>query len=375
MGVKMFLKNLFKFKYERLIKVFVYSSAISNNLHTFQARYKVAVAPVLKSNAYGHGLVEVGLIVDKEEVPFICVDSLFEAVGLRKAGVKKDILIIGYTTYSNIKNNRLKNIVFCVVSIEELRRLVSVRTRVRLHLKVDTGMHRYGILPEEISEALELVEENNSLVLEGVYSHLADAEVENSVLTESQIDTWNRVVSVIRQHTDKVKYFHCGQTAGSFYSNKLDANVIRLGIGLFGVASPLENISLQLALEVKSRVTSIKKLKEGEGIGYNHTFTAHKDMLVATIPVGYREGIDRRLSSRGSVIMNGVSCPILGRVSMNITSIDVSKIKNVSLDDEVVVISNSPESVNSVLSMAQICHTIPYEIMVHISDGLYREVI
>lgn len=364
-----------KNKYERLVKITIDSKSISHNMEAFEVNYGVEVAPVLKSNAYGHGLVEVGKIVDKKHIPFICVDTLSEAIRLRNEGVRKAILIIGYTSLKNIDDNKLKNVSFAVMSLMELKRLSLANVKATVHLKVDTGMHRYGLLPEEMEEATNLINQNDNLVLEGVYSHMMDADTENSVLTEVQVNKWNVLVGKVKQNTPKVKYFHIGQTAGCFYSGKLDANVIRLGIGMYGINSGLDIIDLQPALEMRTTITCIKTLKKGESIGYNGTFTAEEDIQIACIPVGYNEGLDRRLSNMGSVLVKGVQCPVIGRVSMNITSIDISHISNVQLDDEVVVISSNSSDENSVSNMAKICKTIPYEILIHISQSLHREVV
>ncbi|MBX2866441.1 alanine racemase [Candidatus Kaiserbacteria bacterium] len=363
-----------KKKYERLIKVVIDSAAIKHNLSVFQTQYNVAVAPVLKSNAYGHGLVEIGNIVDTEEIPFICVDTFFEALTLRSSGIQKPILIIGYTPHETIVHNKLRNTSFAVISLEELKRLATSKKPASIHLKIDTGMHRHGVHVEELHEALNLIA-HSSLILEGVYTHLADADTKGSTLTDTQIDAWNTAVQTIRSHIPTVTYFHCGHSAGSFYSKHIDANGIRLGIGLYGVNVGLDDLDLKPALEMKTRITSIKTLKQGETIGYNGTFTAEKDMRVATIPVGYNEGLDRRLSNKGSVLVHGTVCPILGRVNMNITSIDVSQIPDIKLDDEVTIISGDKTQPNSIEHLAKLCETIPYELLVHIQSTLYRKVI
>ena len=372
---KFLSKLFFIFSYERLISILVNTQAIIHNLNQFSKRYDVAIAPVLKSNAYGHGLVEVGKIVDIQSIPFVCVDTFYEATQLRKNRVKKPIVIIGYTPLETILKNNFKNISFAVISIEELLRLKSINVRVSIHLKIDTGMHRHGILLEEVDLAMQIIKQHDNLFLEGVYSHFADADVNNSILTESQIENWNSVVRQIKEEIQTVKYFHCGQTAGSFYSNKLDANVVRLGIGLYGINSGLNtSLNLQLVLQIKTRITSIKTIKAGERIGYSGAHIVKRDTRVATIPMGYNEGIDRRLSDKGIVLVNGISCNILGRVSMNITSIDVSDVPSIQLDDEVVVISDNRSDENSIENIAKQCGTIPYEITVHFPESLQRHV-
>ena len=142
-----------------------------------------------------------------------------------------------------------------------------------------------------------------------------------------------------------------------------------------GINSGLEKLDLHPALEMSTRITSLRVIKAGESIGYNATFKAEKETLVASIPAGYTEGIDRRLSDKGLLTIKGAQCPIVGRVSMNITSLDVSGVPNVNLDDEVIVISKDKTSQNSIENMAKTCGTIPYELMVHIPAVLHRTVI
>jgi len=390
-----------RFAYEPLIEVRIRRDAIMHNLRAFQNLDKrAAVAPVLKSNSYGHGLVEVAKILDRENVPFLCVDSYFEALILRNEGIRSPILIIGYTPIKNILGSKLENVAFGIIGLEELRRFSeNLRAPRTIHLKIDTGMHRHGILPSEFDCAIEIVRENDRIVLEGIYSHFADADTPDSPHTAAQIKTWNEVVERSKKELPNIRYFHIAATAGSFYSKKIDANTMRLGIGLYGI-NPVRNsppisptgaqsadeisngvnaslapFSLRPALEMVTRITFVRTVLAGEPIGYNATFTAPKDIRIATIPVGYNEGVDRRLSNKGIVLIRDIECPIVGRVSMNITSIDVSHIPDIGLDEHVVVISAEKHAPNSVENIARVCGTIPYEILVHIPAHLRRVVV
>jgi len=366
-----------RFYYEPLVEVLVYRDALLHNLNVFRSRYRpVGVAPVLKSNAYGHGLVLVAKILDIEKPPFLCVDSYFEALVLRNEGIASPILIIGYTALENIVRSRLRNVAFAIISLDELKRLATgLRARTKIHLKVDTGMHRHGIAPEEIDEALELIRRTPHIELEGVYSHLADADTKDSRLTRTQIERWNGIAAKVRRAFPHVSHLHIAATTGSFHSPKIDANVLRLGIGLYGMNVSLEKLDLHPALKMRTRITSLRLLHRGEKVGYNATFTARRDMIVASIPAGYTEGIDRRLSNVGALTVRGIPCRIVGRVSMNITSLDVSAVPGIKLDDEVVVVSRNPTDPNSTQNMARQCKTIPYELLVHIPAQLRRRVV
>jgi alanine racemase len=378
-----------KFKYKPLITVYINKSALLHNLHIFQGLTECKIAPVLKSNAYGHGLVPVAKILDQENIPFLVVDSYFEALILRNESIKKPILIIGYTNLENILNSKLKHTAFTITDSEQLKELSMKLTKpTRFHLKFDTGMRRQGIILDEqkltgrISEAelIKLIKSNKSLKIEGICSHLADAETDEQQLTSKQIELWNNIVKLFKQKFPQTKYYHLTATPGILFeqssSEKIQANVTRLGTGLYGINPSSQNkLNLKPALSMKSIITSLRALQPGEPIGYGFAYQAKRQMTVATIPVGYYEGVDRRLSNRGQLQVNNQFCDILGRVSMNITSIDVTGVPNVKVGNEVVIISDKTEDKNSIVNMAKLCQTISYEISVKIPQKLRRIVI
>jgi alanine racemase len=376
-----------RFPYETLIKIEISESRLLNNLKEFAALAPGnRIAPVLKSNAYGHGLLEVAQILQNARkttgvnIPFFVVDSYFEAVALRAKGIKNHLLIIGYTRPETITRSRLFKSSFTVASLETLRSIGSPRHFIRIHLKLDTGMRRQGILPEEIDEAIQIIKNNPSLYLEGICSHLSDSDNLDQSFSETQIGIWNNAVRKIKNFFPNIKYIHLCATYGHKFSNECDANVSRLGIGLYGLAdgtSISPKLNILPVLGMKTIITGTKKLKAGETVGYNNTFQAQKDMVIATIPVGYYEGLDRRVSNSGSVLLGSERIPsnIVGKVSMNITTIDITKIKNAKIGTPVVVISNDPKDANSINSMAKKYNEITYELAVHIPAHLKRIVV
>ena len=364
-----------------LINVFLSQKAVTHNLQIFRGLAAGAsVAPVLKSNAYGHGLVPVAEIVSKEKVPFIIVDSYFEARTLRNEGIDTPLLIIGYSLPEDIFGNRLKNIAFTITSLSSLKDIAEkakgkalrkAKRNISLHIKIDTGMHRQGILIQEKEEATKIVRGNPYLILEGISSHLAESGNTDTKFTEQQIAQWNSCVTYFRQEFPALKYWHLANTDGHFHAH-IQANVTRLGIGLYGIHGPKELIPV---MRIETIVTSLRMIAAGESVGYDRTFTADSEMKVATIPFGYYEGFDRRLSNKGCVEIAGVYCPIVGRVSMNITSVDVSEIEDVKIGDKVTVISDVRADKNSFEEIAKACDTISYEMVVRISPLLKRVVV
>ena len=414
-----------RFPYEPLIQLEISRQNLIHNLHEFKKlapkdhHGNPSIAPVLKSNAYGHGLIEIARALEHEHhIPFFIVDSYFEAIALRAQGFKHPLLVIGYTRPETIRSSNLPDISFTVTSLDTLRTIAhqkiehwpsnegklgfrSPRLRFRpkmvhIHLKIDTGMRRQGILPEEVDEAINLLKHDGAgkrpIILEGIMSHLCDADDADESFSEKQICIWNKIVERFKhEHEFKtLRYIHLSATDGHRLTGDIHANVSRLGIGLYGLSdNPAFSgrLDLRPVLKMKTIITGVKKLKEGETVGYGNTFKATRDMTIATIPVGYFEGLDRRLSSGpnnqsvGYVQVGNVSCPIVGRVSMNIASIDISDVakiagaRNVKNGDEVIVISDNSADQNSIVNMAKKCGTISYDIAVHIPAHLKRVVV
>jgi alanine racemase len=358
---------------QTLINVFISKKNIIYNLNQFKNNYPdLKFTPVLKSNAYGHGLIEIAEILKKEKKPFLAVDSLFEAKKLRNFGISENILVIGYIFPKEILNNKLKNISYFIVDLSQLKFLSEkARKKINIHLKIDTGMHRQGIEYSQMSEAVKLIKNNERINLEGLCSHLSDADGEENEFTLNQIKKWNDAVDKFKKEFKSIKYFHLSATPGLKYSKKIKENMSRLGCGLYGFDRGL-GLDLKPALSIKTYVTSIRHLRSGGSVGYNATFKADKEMKIATIPFGYFEGFDRRLSDKGFVKVKEEFCPIVGRVSMNITSFDVTGIDDIKVGDEVLVISSNPKDKNSVIEISKVCNTIPYVILAGIQSHLKR---
>ncbi len=251
-----------------------------------------------------------------------------------------------------------------------------LQSKRRFHLKIDTGMHRQGILEKEVKDAVDCIKKNSYIQIEGVCSHLADAETEDSPLTEKQIKAWNFVAGFMRLSFSKIKWFHLSASAGLAHTTKIDANMLRTGLSLYGIhGKNNQNMHLKPVLELSSLISSIKTIQAGEKVGYGGTFDAKDATIVATVPVGYFEGVDLRLSNYGFMKIGNSFAGVAGRVSMNITSLNVTGIPNLVSGQKVIVISSNKEDKNSVENIARICETIPYEILVHIPVGIRRTIL
>lgn len=374
-----------RFSYKPLVQVEISRDALKHNLEYFlklsevksqngSSNYLRGIAPVLKANAYGHGLVEVARIVDGlHGVRFLVVDSYYEALRLRNENIISPILVIGYTITENILENSMSNVAFCVSSISQLRALSNTIIPTTFHLKFDIGMHRQGIMPNELYEVIDIVHKHPQMQVTGICSHLSDSDGEEDIHTKRQIAIWNDISKKWRNTFPNTEFFHLSATAGIRYLQHIDANVSRLGIGLYGISDDISG--LIPVLSMKTIVTAVRTVHIGETVGYNNTWTATRETIVATIPVGYYEGIDRRLSNSGFVRIGGIECQIIGRVSMNMMTVDATEVPNVKEGDIVEVISSIDQAPNSIKNIARICDTIPYDILVHIPTSLKRVVV
>jgi alanine racemase len=366
--------------HQPLIEVGISKDALLHNLRAYQAAYPdFGIAPVLKSNAYGHDLGLVARALDGERISFFMVDSLYEARRLRAAGVRSTVVVMGYTRPEDITSSKYKNVHFAITDIEQLR-LVATRAKrlALLHIKLDTGMHRQGITPEDLSEAITLLSGNPHLSLVGVCSHFADADTEGSAHAQRQLTTWKQMLAELAHSFPDIRYKHFSATKGVRFATEAGTNVIRLGIGLYGFdTSPSHESALMPVLEMRSIVGELRTVPALDSVGYNATHTAQHASRVATVPAGYFEGVDRRLSNRGQVSVSGILCPIIGRVSMNMISVDVTHVPDAAVGDDVVLISRTltdPHAVPAIRKAISCEHyqESEYVILAHIPQHLKR---
>ena len=371
----------FKFSSNKpLIEVGISKTALLHNLHTYQNAFPdLQIAPVLKSNAYGHDLGLIARLLDKENIAFFMVDSLYEARRLRSAGAGSRIVVMGYVRPEEIAASRLSRVDFAITDIEQVRALLQItHTPIRVHLKIDTGMHRQGIPLSLLSETVALLKQNSNLIVAGVCSHFADADTANSTHTNLPLTHWKTALAHCMLEFPSIEYRHFGATKGMRFAKEANTNVARLGIGLYGFdTAPEHETTLEPVLELRSIIGELRLIPKGDSVGYNATYTASRETRVATVPAGYFEGIDRRLSNKGTVQVRGTACPIIGRVSMNMTTIDVTDVPHVSVGDSVTLISRNLEAPNSVQGIARSVSTDAYReseyvVLVHIPQHLKR---
>lgn len=329
------------------------------------------IAPVLKSNAYGHDLATVAEILADTSPVFICVDSYPEAETVRNAGIKTPILIMGFTPTSTMRACSLEKISFVITSINQLEDARDLK--IPIHLKFDTGMHRRGIDTNDFHKVAEIIPSAKYNVA-GVMSHFSESEKDSDV-TKQQIEKWNALVTQCKKTFPQIKYYHLANSGGFVYHDKIEANVGRVGLAMYGLNPGNLPNSLKPVLEMKSIISEIRTLHAGESIGYGGTYKASKNIKVATIPVGYFEGLKRRLSDNGFFTHESRALPIIGRISMNMSCCDISNISKISVGDSVTIFSANSAEPNSVENCAKLCDEMSYEILVSIPSSLRRVVV
>jgi len=372
------LLNIFKKEYRTLNLIEVYKDKLIHN-YKYLSSFKIEIAPVIKSNGYGHGIVSVAKILQDFNPPFFCVDSLFEAYELQKGGIKTPILITGYTNPQNLKVKKLP-FSFAVYTLDVLEAINKYQPQSGIHIFIDTGMHREGVAIEDLPEFLGAIKQLSNIKVEGVMSHLASYGGRNDKLFLSQIKQFKKALQIVKKYEIKPKWIHIAAT-GSVVNPQTRSiilkisNMVRAGLSLYGISSSTKDQNLKPTMKLVTYLSQIKQIKKGDLIGYDGTYKAKKDTIIGVLPIGYYDGVDRGLSNIGVVRIDNIDCPIIGRVSMNLTTIDLSKVKDPKIGQTILVYSDNPEDKNSIEQVAKACKKIPYEILVNLSNSTKRVVI
>jgi alanine racemase len=353
--------------YHNLNTLTIFPERLKHNLAVLQKLSGIPCVPVVKSNAYGHGLKLLAKIWNKYDIRFLCVDSLFEAYELQKYGYKKEILIMGFVNPDDIP--REKKFHYACSDISYALAVVKKRKHTKLHLFFDTGMRREGIqaIVTEGNDQLILLKKN----IVGIMTHLSKPD--DVEITQKQIDTYTLFIKALEAIDIHTEFRHICASGGSInrkqYKKLSDTNA-RTGISYYGYGHP----ELLPAIRCTTSLIQIKHLKTGESAGYDGTFVAKEDMLIGILPMGYNDGLDRRFSNKGNLMIRKTLCPILGRVSMNITIIDISKVPKPVIGESVVFISENTDSPISLEKQAHTIDTIPYDLLVHLNKEMYRKI-
>lgn len=359
--------------------------AIADNMKKLKGNLseRTRMMGVIKTDGYGHGSVPVAKKLEPLEFMFgFAVATPEEAHILRLAGIKKPILILGYSfpySYELLAREELRPAVFRRDSIEPLAEAARRAGKpVRVHIKVDTGMNRIGITPDR--EGLSFVEEltrQEGIEIEGIFTHFARADETDKAATLEQFSTFTNFIHMIEEKLSlEIPIKHCANSAGILEMPLTGQDMVRAGIVMYGLAPSnevrMDIVPLKPAMSLYSHIVYVKTIHAGQSVSYGGTFTASRDMRIATVPVGYGDGYPRGLSGRGCVLIHGKRAPILGRVCMDQFMVDVSHIPEAAEDDRAVLLGAWGEERITAEELGDLSGRFNYELICDLGKRIPR---
>lgn len=369
------MKNLPQHEYRTWIEID--TKAVDHNIGVARKLLPAdtKIMGIVKSNAYGHGLFDFAAYITKHGVEWLGVDSVVEALALRKEGVKVPMLVMGYSLPMYFKDAVRKNISITVSNFETLEQVFafSKSKKLRIHIKIDTGLHRQGFLPEEVPALLERLKAlRDRVCIEGLYTHLADAK---RMEGEGYSNEQKKVFADVKKQFAEAGFSvmsHVSASPALLRFGTEGEDIVRLGALLYGIypSGELEDnykktIELKPAFTWKTMITELKKIPKGSSVGYNRSEIVTRDTIIGICPVGYWHGYPAALSSKGVVLVGQSKTPakVLGRVTMDMTTIDCTDCKDVRVGDEVVLVDATEGSKASARQVAETAGTFVHELV------------
>lgn len=332
----------------------------------------VTIMPIIKANGYGTYINKIPDLINKFDI--LGVATVDEAVELRYSGYKKDIFILNQPYIMELSKIIDNDLIIGISSFEFLSELKKLKKQVKVHIEIDTGMGRTGVLLNKLNDFITEIKECKNIKVEGVYTHLSKADTDYKY-TKKQLDDFEKAVNYIISSLGNIRYIHASASNGIInFPNKI-FNLIRPGIIIYGYESFLgidKKIKLKPVSKLKSKITYLKEVEENTYIGYSKTFVTKRKSVIATVPIGYADGLKRTLSNKGYVVINGKKAPIIGNICMDSIMIDVTDIKNVKINDDVFIWDNKIIKLEDISNM---CNTINYEIISTITSRVPRKFI
>jgi alanine racemase len=360
---------------------FVDLNALGWNFRQIRSKVgsQVKVLSMVKANGYGHGAAAISKALAAEGSDAFGVATTEEGVELRQAGICTPILVLARAYPDQVDqffDNSLTPVIHALASLEELDAIVHRRKKsLNVHLKIDTGMGRIGLLAAEFNSWLPKIKTLKALKIEGVFSHFSHAESVEGSYTRQQLRTFQGIVERLRAEGIFPSLVHLANSAATITLPQAYFDMVRPGLMLYGIyPSPAmaSQICLKPVLSWKTRILQLKKVPAGSSISYGQTFVTKRESFIATLPIGYADGYPRLLSNRGEVLVTGKRAPVAGRVCMDLTMIDVTDIGKIQQGDEVVLLGRQGDAEISADDMAAWADTISYEILTSIGARVPR---
>lgn len=367
-------------------------TALRNNFRTILSfvQPEAEVCAVVKSDAYGHGALACSMALQKEGAKWFAVTTCEEGVALRKAGITQSVLLLNGIWRGEAEDAVEHTLTPVVWDWNHLELLENAAEKLRpsrpipIHLKVNTGMNRLGVDLSELAAMLETIQSAPHLKLEGMFSHFASAELIDGPQSDTQFERFDQAIEMAAKLNLKPPIRHMANSAAIVTRPGARFNLVRPGISLYGYYLPFTSIvtrtadpSLELpvkpVLSWKTRIIQIREVEPGQPVGYSSGYVTEFPTKVAVLSIGYGEGLNRQLSSRGRVIIHDDYASIIGNISMNLTTVDVTGIPGVEVGDEVVIIGETAKRKITAWEHANLASTIPYEIVCNISSRVPRK--
>ncbi len=365
--------------------VAVSSTALKKNIQQF----KKIVGPhtelmaVVKSNAYGHGMIESAKLFKKYGCAWIGTVDLEEATILRTAGYRGNLLVLSYYSQDKLKQAIRQNIQLTIYHESAAKRISALAKRMRrtahVHVKADTGTSRLGLPYQTAASVITKINQLPNIAINGLFTHLADAENPDQAFTSIQQQRFESLLQALRRKNISIPYKHIACSAATILNQHTHYDLVRLGISAYGLWSVQgtqhirSQVDLIPALSWHTRVLQVKTIAKGETVGYNRTYRAKHKMRIAVIPVGYHEGYDRSLSNKSAVLINGRRCSVRGNVCMNLTMVDITNIRQTVRPGTIAtLIGKQGKQEITADELSQQAGTINYEIVARIHPSLPR---
>ncbi|HCL4446496.1 TPA: alanine racemase [Clostridium botulinum] len=336
---------------------------------------------VIKANAYGHGAMEIAPTLLENGVSRLAVAVLSEAMELRMSGVKKPIMILGYTPWAlgdMLLDNDIEQSVYSYNDALELSKIAVLKRKIlKIHIVVDTGMGRIGFLPtKESVEDVYKISKLPNIEIEGVFSHFSSADDLDKDYTLYQMNKYNEFINKLEEKNIQAPIKHIANSAAIIDLENTHLDAVRAGIIMYGYYPSnyvlRNNINLKPVMSLKTSIVHIKKVSSGEYISYGRTFKTKRESIIATLPIGYADGYNRLLSNKGKVIVNGKLAPVIGRVCMDQCMIDVTFIENLKVGDVVTIMGEENGVSYTAEDIASQIGTISYEVICNVNKRVPR---
>lgn len=360
---------------------------IDNLIHNYNQFVSITktsgskIMTVVKANAYGHGAVAISKVLESIDVCYLAVASLDEALEIRKSGVKSPILVLSYISLSRSEEIIKNDITATVFQIKQARELNnwarSLNKKLKIHIKIDTGMTRIGFNFEDATHSILEILKCEYLELEGMFTHFSSADEFEEKYTNIQFEKYMKIVEELKSHEINIPIKHVCNSAGSISYPKMHLDMIRIGISLYGCYPSEEvdknKIHLKPVMSLKTEVIRLNEVERGVSVGYGRKFITDRKSKLATIPIGYADGFSRSLSGKIKVLIKDELVPVVGRICMDQCIIDVTDIEGeVKIGDGVVIFGTQNNKTISTEFISQLIGTVNYEILCMVSRRVPR---